>query len=278
MPSTISCIVQNASRVRVADRAAALSYYMLLAVVPVLGITILLGGLIVEQTRVEQEIVRYAQATLGGQVATLFGDVIAHTTPENLMAVVLAGGFVFSYAVIRLFSILRTTLGEIFLLPKPRLVTFVDRVRYAAVAVGFGIALVGVMAVELMAAVGVRAMANQYFPEGGSMLEDMFSLAATFILAVVFFTAFYRIFSRGVVSMGRAVWAGTVTGVLYILGTTLFGVLFSASQTFEVYGITAPLMLFVVWLYYVMRTIMFGAILAGCSAPKIAELSEKITS
>jgi membrane protein len=248
-----------------ADRAsylgAAIAYYALFSVGPLLVISIAVAGMAFGQEAAEGTLVQKLKEFVGPDSAALLQEMVHKSTPASGWAA-LIGGIVLLFTALGLFQQLRVALQIIWKL-KPRsaegLVEGTVRDYLLAfttllVSVVFGVVTVGGCTI-LTLVLGVWG--PRFLVEPSSVL--ILNFGATLLLLTVVFVFLFRLFSDGRIRF-RYLWGGAfVTAVMFANGKFLFALYLASTSVLSAYGAASSLVVFLVWVYYSAQLIFFGA-------------------
>jgi membrane protein len=260
---------------------AALAYYTLFALAPVLIVAIAVGGMLFGEEAVRGEIV--------GQIAGLMGPEGARTIEEMLAAaartspsllVMLSGIATFFLGATGAFLELQAALDAVWrVTPRRHVNALRDFFTQRLISAGLVLAFVFLLLTALVISAALQA-ASKY---AGSLLpgadvlwkaaDIVISLAViTFVFAMIYkFMPYERL-------PWRHVWAGAVVAAgLFVLGKSLLGPYFAASSFISTYGAAGSVIVVLVWVYWSSQILLFGAevtrAVAQEYAPRPAPLS-----
>jgi len=242
---------------------AALAYYSLFSVAPLLLIVISIAGLVFGP-----------DATRGyifGELRDLMGDEGAGAVQALLQSVdkpaqgvlgTIVGVVLLGVGAISVFGELQNALDRIWRAPgragsgglwalvRARLLSF-------GMVLGIGFLLI----VSLLASAAVSALGKFSAPMfgGWAMLAELLNLVVSFAMVTVTFAMIYKIIPR--VRIGwRDVWVGAaVTALLFSIGKSLIGLYLGRSTFASGFGAAGSLVVLLVWVYYSAQIFLLGA-------------------
>jgi len=252
--------------------AAALTYYTLLSVAPLLVVLVGIIGRYVDRPTLAGRILEQAEllaGSLGTQVVTELIAAARPTTTENaasVLALLLA-----VFGAMRVFGQLRTAFDRMWNIP-PEKTPDGDlraQIRHALSAFGrhnlaafLMVLAVGLMLIASVALSSVLAVTAERLapyidigPMGLRAIEGVASLAViTALFAIV-----YRFLPR--TSIGwKDVWIGAaITAVLFTLGRVLLGIYFTYASPGSAYGAAGSVVALLVWVNFSSQLALFGA-------------------
>ncbi len=242
---------------------AALAYYTLFSIAPLLLIVISIAGLVFGADAARGEIF--------AELRELMGDAGAAAAQALLQSVNKPAQGVFGTAVgvvllgvgaISVFGELQDSLDRIWRAPgrvggsglwtlvRARLLSF-------GMVLGIGFLLI----VSLVASAAVAALGKFWQPLFGAWVAvaELLNIAVSFVLVTVTFALIYKIIPR--VRIGwRDVWIGAaVTALLFAIGKSMIGLYLGRSGFASGYGAAGSLIVLLVWMYYSAQIFLLGA-------------------
>ncbi len=247
-------------------RGAALAYYTLFALGPILMVAIAIAGAVFGQQAARGEIVGQVEQLIGPQGAQALQTIIAgayHTNAGKTSTII--GMVTLSLAAIGAFLELQTGLNVIW------------RVKQAehlrTLAMIWNVVLKRLRSIGLLVAVGFLLMVSLIISAGlhalggwagrtltiAPLLLTVASLGVSLLIITLLFAAIYRILPD-VNLTWRDVWTGAlITAVLFELGKEAIGLYLGHSSTASAYGAAGSLVVLMVWVYYSAQIMLFGA-------------------
>ena len=242
---------------------AALSYYTLFSIAPLLVIVIAVAGFVFGEQAVRGEIMEQLSGLLGADGArTVQGLLQSAAQPaEGAISALISIGVLIVGATTVLGE-LQNDLDRIWRSPAPRarggMVGFV-RARLLSFAMILGIAFL--LMVSLAFSAGIAALGKWWGPafRGWQMLAHVLDLGASFVLLTVLFALIYKIIPRARIEW-HDVWVGAaVTALLFAVGKVLIGLYLGKSDITSGFGAAGSLVLVMVWVYYSAQIFLIGA-------------------
>ncbi len=251
----------NASRL-----AAALAYYTVFSLAPLLVLVILITGLLWQQDVVRSHIMTQIQGLVGPQGAGFISTVISHqgTRGQGIISTV-AGIIALVLGALGVFQELQSSLDTIWNVePKPtkglmqsirRIV--VDRLLSFTMILGIGFLLL----VSLVISTGITAvqgMIRNVLPVSPLAIEAV-NLIISIGIITVLFALIFKLLPDAKIAW-RDVWLGAfATAVLFAIGKTVIGIYLGNSNVASSYGAAGSLIIVLLWIYYSAQILFFGA-------------------
>jgi membrane protein len=248
---------------------AALAYYTLFSLAPLLLLAIAIAGVAFGQEAAQGRIVAELEALVGRAGAEAVQQLIENSRqPEaGLVASTVALGTLLLGAS-GVFVELRSDLDQIWdVKPPSGGIGAMLRARLAAfalvVAVGF-LALVSLLVSTALSAMG-RTIAGGIGESAASLLQGLNTAVSLGVLAVLF--AMLSKFVPDTAVAWRDVWLGALTtAVLFSVGKYLIGLYLARSGLSSTFGAAASVVILMVWVYYAAQIFFFGAELTHAHA------------
>jgi membrane protein len=252
---------------KVGEKSAALAYYALFALSPILVLVTSLVGLTFFGSFAETGIERFFVQYFGPQSAILLERVVVGLHDQTVNAwVAVVGFFIILYASVRFFRTIQSSLLELFSVSirDRNVVKNYFRVYFYS----FTYLLVFIFFVGLL-------FASQFFLTVGiGLVEELFSytLSAavirvlTAVVILLLLTSFlgitYRWLSRFTVGWVDAFIGGFAGSILILILNRLLGFYFSFSESLVLYGAAGFLVAILLWIYLFFIILFSGALIA----------------
>jgi len=241
--------------------SAALAFYTLFSLAPVLIVVVSLSGAVFGQERVRSQVVREFQQLMGhdtGQAVQGILETAAKMVTGGLAGTV--GLVTLLFGATAVFIELQTALNVVWeVAPKPghllRTLLFKRLLSFALViAIGF------LLLVSLILSAGLNAL-QEYMKTrmGAPALLDVLNVLFTFAVFSLLFALIYRVLPDVEISW-RDVWLGSfVTSALFSLGKWLIGLYLGHNQIVSAYGAAGSVVIILLWVYYTALIVLLGA-------------------
>jgi membrane protein len=241
--------------------AAALSYYTIFSLAPLLVIVIAIAGLVFGEAAVEGQLVGQIQGLVGEQGASLIQTMIANASRSGSGPAALLGFAMLLFGAAGVFGQLQDSLNTIWdVRPKPGrgiLGMVKDRLGAFAMVVGTGfLLLVSLVVSAALSAVG--EFAGDVLPLPAWALQ-LFNLVISFAVITVVFALIYKVIPDAEIAW-RDVWIGAaLTSFLFSIGKYAIGLYLGQSSASSVFGAAGSLVVVLLWIYYSALILFFGA-------------------
>jgi membrane protein len=241
---------------------AALAFYSVLSLSPILIIAITIAGLIFGAEAARGHLVAQIRGLVGQEGGKAIESMISHANkPGEGMVASIFGVLTLIVGATGVVGQLQDALNTIWeVAPKPGrgLWGFVKD-RFLSLALVFGIGFL--LLVSLVLSTAMTALGS-YF--GGLLSRaapglEVVNFAVSVVVITLLFAMMYKLLPDVRISWGD-VWVGAVmTSILFVVGKTLIGLYLGRSGLGSTYGAAGSLAVLLVWVYYSAQILFFGA-------------------
>ncbi len=261
-------LLKNTAREFLDDRcttlAAAISYYTVFALPPLLVLILALVGVLVDPTQVETRISSEVGSLIGPDAARMVGTMIREAGRMQSGPAALVGIVALLFGATGAFIQLQGALNEAWDVPRKKQQGgirrhLLKRVLSLGMILGIGFLLLVSMVLGALVTAAGDALAR-FLPAflSGTMLQVL-QFAVSLLLVAALFAAIFRILPDASIAWRDAVIGGIVTGLLFVVGKTLIGVYLGRSEPGSAYGAAGALAAILVWIYYSAIIVLLGA-------------------
>ena len=260
-------LVRSAADAWVDDYApsmgAALSYYTIFSLAPLLLIVISVAGLFFGTEAVRGEIFGQLRGLMGDDAAKAIEAILTTVSKpaESIIATVI-GVVVLLIGATAVFGELQDALDRIWRAPladKSNSLWRILRTRLLSFGMILGIAFLFMVSLVLGAVMAALGKWWGGLFVGWEVLAQIVNLLVGFALTTVVFAMIYKLMPR--VKVGwEDVWLGAlVTSVLFTVGKLLIGLYIGKSGIASGFGAAGSLVIILVWVYYSAQIFLIGA-------------------
>ena len=242
---------------------AALAYYTVFSVAPLLLIVISVAGLVFGQEAARGEIFGQLSGMMGEQGAmAVQGMLEAVNKPTEGIIATIIGVALLIVGATTVFGELQDALDRIWRAParnNGKGLFNMLRVRLLSFSMIMGIGFL--LMVSLVASAALAALGKWWAPVfgGWATLAQGVNFVFSFAMVTVIFALIYKIMPRVRVQW-RDVWVGAgVTALLFTVGKHLIGLYIGKSSIASGYGAAGSLVVVLVWVYYSAQIFLLGA-------------------
>ena len=242
---------------------AAISYYTMFSLAPLLVIVIAIAGALFGREAVQGEIVAQLTGLIGREGAiAVQGLVRSASEPERGLIAGVVSIVVLLVGATTVFAELQSALDRIWHVPekdKPSGVWAVLRARLLSFGLILGLAFL--LMVSLIVSAGVAAFgtwAGGMLP-GWELLLQGLNILVSLSITTLLFAMIFKLMPTTPIAW-RDVWMGAiVTAVLFELGKLLIGLYLGKSSFSQSFAAAGSLVVLVAWVYYAAQIFLLGA-------------------
>src|SRR5687767_12230768 len=266
LPTLLKLSYQGWKEDRASRLSAALAYYTIFSLAPLLVIVIAITGLIWDVGLVRTQILNQIQGLVGAEGADFIANLITSTgTPAQDIFATIIGVITLLFGALGVFNELHNSLNIIWEVKEEKAESFwqavkkaiVDRFLSFTMVLGIGFLLL----VSLVISAGLSAtqeLLGRAFPIPEFFLQ-LLNLIISIGVITVLFAMIYKYLPDAEIPW-RHVWLGAfVTAILFSLGKMLIGIYLGNSAVASSFGAAGSLVLLLIWVYYSAQILFFGA-------------------
>lgn len=247
----------------VPSMGAALAYYTLFSMAPLLLIVISVAGLVFGQDAARGEIEWQLRTLMGESGASAVQALlISVDQPAKGAAATLLGLLLLLVGATTVFGELQDALDRIWRVPtRTTSHGWINLLRTRLLSFGMILAIGFLLMVSLVLSAALSTMGRWWSPFFGGwlMVASIVNGIAGFFLVAAVFALIYKVMPRAHVQW-RDVWVGAVfTALLFTLGKTLIGAYIGHSGIVSGFGAAGSLVVVLLWVYYSAQIFLIGA-------------------
>lgn len=242
---------------------AALSYYTVFSLAPLLLIVISIAGLAFGQEAARGEVFDQLRGLMGDEPASAVEGVLTSLAkPERGIASTLIGAVVLLIGATTVFGELQDALDRIWRAPvRDRRGGLWKLVRSRLLSFGMVLGVAFLLIVSLVLSAAISALGKWWgsaFAEEVCLLQAV-NLAVGYVMTTVVFAMIYKLMPRVHVRW-KDVWLGAaITALLFTIGRFLIGLYIGRSGIASGFGAAGSVVIIFVWVYYSAQIFLLGA-------------------
>jgi membrane protein len=247
----------------VPSMGAALAYYTLFSLAPLLLIVISVAGLVFGQDAARGEIESQLRALMGDAGAAAVQALLASVgKPSEGTAATLLGVLLLLIGATTVFGELQTALDRIWRVPTLGSTGgWLNLLRARMLSFGMILAIGFLLMVSLVLSAALATMGRLWSPMFGGWITiaSISNAVVGFVLVTAMFALIYKVMPRAHVQW-RDVWTGAIfTALLFSLGKALIGAYIGSSGIVSGFGAAGSLVVVLLWVYYSAQIFLMGA-------------------
>jgi membrane protein len=243
------------------SRGAAIAFYTVTSIAPVLLIVIAIAGLVFGQDAAQNALTAQLSGLMGQQTAEVLQTAVASASSKSsgilattigiITLVVTASG---------VFGEMQTALNAIWK-AEPKGTTVSQLIRARAVSLGLVAALGFLLMVSLVVSTGLTAFGHyldSILPFGNIILTALNAVVSLMLISFLF-AAIYKVLPDRDLEWGDVIVGAIVTAVLFTIGKSLISWYIGSSAVASSFGAAGALIVLLLWVYYSAQIFLFGA-------------------
>jgi membrane protein len=243
------------------SRGAAIAYYTVFSLAPILVIVVAIAGLVFGETAAQGALARQIEGLMGHDAAIAVQGMVRSAwqsrsgtlaTIIGLVTLLITASGVFGEMQSALNAIWRT---------EPQGTTVGRLVRARALSLGLVAALGFLMMVSLVVSAAITVVQTYIggiLPEA-AFLISLLNFAISFVLITLLFAAIYKILPDKQLHWRDVGIGAVVTALLFEVGKTAIGLYIGSTAVASSFGAAGALAIVLLWVYYSSQIFLLGA-------------------
>jgi membrane protein len=243
------------------SRGAAMAFYAVTSLAPILLIVIAIAGLVFGHDAAGNAIIGQMSGLMGKGSAEMLQSAIQNASGKTSGTIgTVIGVVTLLVTASGVFGEMQSALNAIWK-TKPSGTTTSRLVRARAVSLGLVAALGFLLIISLVASAGIAAagdVVTGYLPFGKIILAVV-NVLVSFIILAALFTAIYKFLPDRKLDWRDTIVGACITSGLFTLGKSLIGWYLGSSAVASAYGAAGALIIVLLWIYYSSEIFLLGA-------------------
>lgn len=245
-------------------QGAAIAFYTIFSIAPLFILIISLTGIFLNEEIITAQIQDYMTELAGENIASSLNDFllqISYTTTGFWTTFIAA--LTVAFGATTVITQLKFTLNRIWNVAEIEMNSIWNFLLNRFLSIGMIILFSLLLLASLLAEAIVGIISGFFVQTLPDLNLDYFRIISeltTVAFAVCFFTLVFKILPDVNARWVDILVGGLVTTALFILGKYLIGLYFTASGVDAAYRAAGSLVIFVIWVYYNIQTILLGAV------------------
>jgi membrane protein len=243
---------------------AALAFYSLLSLMPLMLVLISVTGLIFGAKAAEANVLQELTFLMGAQRASILETLLkgAQNKTEGVLATI-AGLLVLTFGASGVLVELRDALNVIWEVPFRRTSTVQEllgmvKERLWSLALVLGIVIALTASLLLSAGISAVGALTSTLP-AHEVLLHVLNILISFFATSIAFGAIYKVVPQVPIKWRDVVLGATVTAILFALGNSLLGLYLGKVSFSSTYGAASSVVVLAIWIYYSSQIFFLGA-------------------
>jgi membrane protein len=243
------------------SRGAAIAFYTVTSIAPVLLIVVAIAGLAFGRDAAQNAITEQLSGLMGRQTAEVLQAAVASAASKSSgIVATIIGIITLMVTASGVFGEMQTALNVIWK-AKPEGTTVSRLIRGRAASLGLVAALGFLLMVSLVVSTLLTAFGNylnSILPFGQVILTGL-NVIVSLTLISFLFAAIYKVLPDRDLEWGDVVVGAIVTGVLFNIGKSLISWYIGSSAVASSFGAAGALIVLLLWVYYSAQIFLLGA-------------------
>lgn len=248
----------------IVTQGAAIAFYTIFSIAPLFILIVGISGFF------------FSEAVISGQLEVQLNEYLGEETADNLTQFIedraetptsiwasIAAGIIIIFGATTVISQLKSALNKIWNIHEIKINSIWSFVLNRLISFGM-IIILSILLVASMLAEGVIRLTSDFiyelFPHIPMDFYMYLTQITTIAFAVLFFTLIFKILPDVHARWKDVTIGAVVTTLLFILGKYLIEIYLSTAGIESTYRAAGTLVVFVIWVYYNVQTILFGAV------------------
>ena len=243
--------------------AAALAYYSLLSMAPLLLVAIALAGTFFADGQVHMQLIEQMRRLTGEEGAALTQTVIANTGSEERSAWSLGiGALLTLIGASTVFGQLQYALNRVWRVkaaPQAALIMTFLKQRLLSFTLVLSVGFLLMVSLVISAVLGTLRTYIDAHLTGAAYFWSGLDLLVSFTLATALIAMMFKYLPDAEIDW-RDTWLGAlITAALFIVGKHVIGLYLGQATVASSFGAAASVVIFMIWVYYASLILLFGA-------------------
>jgi membrane protein len=266
LPTLLKLTYQDWKNDKASRLSAALAYYTIFSLAPMLLIIIALTGLFWSRDVVQEQVLSQIEGLVGAEGRTFIADLLTSASnPARGIFATIVGIITLLWGALGVFNELHNALNTIWEVKEEETQGFVEAIKKVifgrllsfSMLLGIGFLLL----VSLVISAGLSAVqetVGNAIPVSEVLLQIL-NLVISIAVITVLFALIFKFLPDAEIAW-RDVWLGAfVTSVLFSIGKFLIGLYLGNSSVGSSFGAAGSLVVLLLWIYYSAQILLFGA-------------------
>lgn len=241
---------------------AALAFYTLFSLAPLLIIVIALAGLFFGEEAARGEIVSQIQGLIGWEGAVAVQGLLksAREPVQNIWAALISLATLLIGAT-TVFAELQSALDRIWRVPAAGGSSIWLLLRARLLSFGLVLGLVFLLLVSLVISAAIAALGRwgDVYLAGWETILRWLTFGISFVISTALFAMIYKLMPRARIAWRDVVVGSAVTALLFEVGKLLIGIYLGTTGTASSFGAAGSLVIMLLWVYYSAQIFLLGA-------------------
>ena len=273
----LKCTVSEWFEHRASSKGAALAFYTLFSMAPILVLVLAIAGWFYGPQAAQGQLFNELRGLVGAQGAEAVQLVLAgaRNKEEGRLATLIAGALLL-FGATSVFAELKASLDDIWQVPPLTHGTAWDVIRTRLLSFGMILVLAFLLMVSLVVSAALTLLENlwgAYWRDAGFVLSVV-NIVISFVVIAALFGVIFKMLPRVRLSWHDVTIGAMGTAALFTLGKYVIGVYIGNSGVTSSFGAAGSMIALLLWVYYSAQIFFLGAEFARQYALQLGSLRE----
>ena len=259
------------------SRGAAIAFYTVTSIAPVLLIVVAIAGLAFGREAAQNAVIDQLSGLMGNQAAEVLQSALKSAADTSAGTVAtLVGVATLIVTASGVFGEMQAALNAIWKV-KPKETSVSRLVQARAASLGLVGTLGFLLMISLVVSAGLEAFGNYLdamLPFGKLIMSALNVIVSTALIAVLF-AAIYKVLPDRPLQWRDVLVGAVATAILFTIGKSLIGWYLGSSAVASSYGAAGGLIVLLLWIYYSVQTFLLGAEFTKAFANRLGSKQER---
>lgn len=274
----LKCAVTEWFEHRAASKGAALAFYTLFSLAPVLILVIAVAGFFYGAEAAQGQLLTQLRGLVGPQGAETIQAVLAgaRNKESGMLATMIASALLVVGAT-TVFAELKDSLDEIWGVPPPKDASWWDTVRTRLLSFGLILVLGFLLMVSLVVSAALAVLENYLSGlwQTATVVLGWIAWIISFLVIATLFGVIYKLLPRIRLSWHDVIIGALGTAAMFTLGKFLIGLYIGNSGVANSFGAAGSMIALLLWVYYSAQIFFLGAEFARQYAIQLGSLRNR---
>ncbi|MEE2025794.1 YihY/virulence factor BrkB family protein [Alkalimonas mucilaginosa] len=243
--------------------AAALAFFTVFSIAPILVVVVALVGFFLGQSVVEGQLFEQLEGTLGPEAAGVVQTAVTNSQiDQSGIWPALIGIVATIIGATTVFAQMQQSLNQIWdVAPRPNRNNLWGYIKSRLLSMTIILAIGFILMVSLLLSVALRSImvfAEEWMPVPGWAMVGM-EVGLSLLVITLLFAAMFKILPDVLLSWRDVLLGAFITAILFTLGRSLIAIYLAHTATASAYGAAGSLALLLLWVNYTSMILLFGA-------------------
>jgi membrane protein len=263
---------------RAASKGAALAFYTLFSMAPILVLVLAVAGVFYGAEAAQGQLFSQLRGLFGPKGAEAIQLLLAGArNPASGQRATIIAGALLLFGATSVFAELKDSLDEIWDVPKPSGASWWDVVRTRLLSFGLILVLAFLLMVSLVVSAALAVLQNYVggLWKDATVVLSWLAWLISFGVIAVLFGVIYKLLPRIALSWHDVVIGALGTAAMFELGKFLIGLYIGNSGVADSFGAAGSTIAVLLWIYYSAQIFFLGAEFARQYALQLGSLRDK---